>query len=244
MENVNKINPVWRNAFIYGGIAAVLFIIWFFIMRAFGLHDNFRLRYLNFPILFTCAFLCLKKLHRNRNFEVPYLTGLAQSMLIAGVASVLFGVFMFFYLSFFDHALMNHIAANAPFGWLMSPMNMAFWVGHELFGIQVLFSIIVMEYFKLVRNRKGRLLNKNMATFAERPKRKLWGIIYLAIGIIAMIITFASLVNPETYPHISGWLRIDSNHLWRISWAPIIASLFISLGIIKLSEFNRRKWVG
>lgn len=243
MESVNKINPVWRNALIYGGIAAGLFIIWFFIMRAFGLHDNFRLRYLNFPILFTCTYVCLNKLHKQRDYTFSYLSGLAQSMLIAGVSVVLFGAFMFLYLTFIDHALMEHIRTNAPFGWLMGPMSMAFWVGHELFGFQVLFSIIVMEYFKLVRHRMGRLKNVNMATFAERPKRKLWGIVFITLGLIAIIAYVASLINPETYPHISGWLRIDSNHLWRVSWAPVFASLFIALGIINLSEFNRRKWI-
>jgi hypothetical protein len=241
MEKLKKINPALTNALIYGGIAAGLYIVWFLIMRAFGLHDNFRLRYLNFPILFACTYVCLNRLHKATNYTVSYLGGLAQSMMIAGVSVVLYGVFFFIYLKYIDQGLMTHLIETAPFGWLMTPALASFWVGHELFGFQVLFSIIVMEYFKFQQNKRGTLQNINMAHFAERPARKLWGMIFLVISVIALVMTFASLINPTTYPHISGLLRIDTNHLWRISWAPVVAALSMAFAVINLSEFNRRR---
>jgi hypothetical protein len=241
MEKLKKIHPMLSNALFFGAIAAGLYVIWFFIMRAFGLHESFRLRYLNFPILFACTYFCLNRLHKERNYTVPYLSGLAQSMLIAGVSVVLYGAFFFLYLKFFDHALMTHLIQTAPFGWLLTPMLAAFWVGHELFGFQVLFSIIVMEYFKFVQNRKGTLQNINMAHFAERPSRKVWGIVFLLIGVVALGISFYSILHPSTYPHISGLLRIDTNDLWRISWAPVVAAISVALGVISLSEFRRRR---
>jgi hypothetical protein len=241
MEKLNKINPTFRNALVYGAIAAALYVVGFLVMRAFGLHDNFRLRYLNFPILFACTYVCLNKVHKETNYTVTYLGGLAQSMLIAGVSVVLYGVFFFIYLSYIDHGLMDHLIQTAPFGWLLTPALASFWVGHELFGFQVLYSIIVMEYFKFQQHKHGTLHNINLVHFAERPTRKVWGIVFLIIGITALVITFASLMNPETYPHISGLLRIDSNHLWRISWAPIVAALAMAFAVINLSEFNRRR---
>lgn len=229
------------SALLYGSIAAGLYIIWFLVMRAFGLHENFRLRYLNFPILFTCTYFCLNKALRDKNLGLPYLTGLGLSMLTAGVSVVIYGAFFFIYLTFFDPQLLVHLQNTAPMGHLLTPMLAAFWTGHELLAFQVLYSIIVMEYFKLVMNREGSLRNVNMVNFAERPKRKVRGYVLLTVGILAIIYTVYSLINPETYPHVSGLLSIDANNHFRVYWAPIIAAFSVAFGIIQLSGFYRRR---
>lgn len=240
MEKIRKLSPMLSSALFYGAIAAGLFIIWFFVMRAFGLHDNFRLRYLNYPIMFACTYVCLNRMMKDARYTFSYLAGLAQSMMVAGVAVIIFGAFMFLYLRSFDPALMQHLVETAPFGWLMTPMRAAFWTGHEIFGFQVLFSLIVMEYFKMVRNRKGTLKNVNLVNFAERPARKRGGIVLLILGFVAIIATLITLIDPESYPHISGLLKIDSNNLYRVKWLPIIGALCVAGGIIRLSNSFRR----
>lgn len=163
MENVKKYRiPVWRTTFIYGIIAGLLYTVYFLVMRAVGLMENFELRFVNlvFTIIFTVA--ALAKINGKTRNRLEFLTGLAACMLVAGFSYLLFGIFLFVYLRWFDPGFMQYLVENAPFGEWLTPLNTAGWVIHEGFGAMTIIALILVETFKLIQ----------MSTNSPKPQYK------------------------------------------------------------------------
>lgn len=152
MENVKKYKvSILGTALTYGLIAGICYILYFVIMRAVGLMDNFELRHVNLLIMIGFTVLALAKINGKTRNKLEFLTGLGTSMLLAGISFSIFAVFLFFYLKFLDPAFMQYLIANAPFGQHLSPLNTAAWVLHEGFGAQTILSLITVEVFKLIQ---------------------------------------------------------------------------------------------
>lgn len=152
MENQKKYKvSILRTSLTYGLIAGVCYILYFLLMRAFGLMYNFELRHVNLVIMILFTVAALAKINGKTRNRLEFLTGLGTSMLLAGFSFALFGVFLFFYLKFLDPAFMQYLVANAPFGQHLSPLNTAAWVIHEGFGAQTILSLITVEVFKLIQ---------------------------------------------------------------------------------------------
>lgn len=140
-----------RQSLIFSIAAGLCYILYFLIMRAVGLMDNFALRHFNLVIMTAFTVLTLAKINGKTRNRLEFLTGLGVSMLVAGISFGLFGAFMFVYLRFLDPAFMQHIIATAPFGQYLNPINTAGWVIHEGFGSQTILGLITVEAFKLLQ---------------------------------------------------------------------------------------------
>lgn len=163
MENQKKYKvSILRQSFIFGIVAGLCYILYFLIMRAVGLMDNFALRHFNLVIMTIFTVAALAKINGKTRNRLEFLTGLGVSMLVAGISFALFGAFMFIYLRFLDPAFMYHIIETAPFGQYLNPINTAGWIIHEGFGSQVIISLIVVETFKLIQ----------MTTKSPKPQYK------------------------------------------------------------------------
>jgi hypothetical protein len=163
MENEKKYKvSVLRQSLIFGIAAGLCYTLFFLIMRAVGLMDNFALRHVNLLIMTGFTVAALAKINGKTRNKLEFLTGLGVSMLVAGFSFALFGAFMFVYLRFLDPAFMQHIIATAPFGQYLNPVNTAGWVIHEGFGSQVIIGLITVESFKLIQ----------MSTNSRKPQYK------------------------------------------------------------------------
>ena len=149
MENEKKYNfSITNLAFRMAIKAGISYIIIFLLMKLIGLVHIYQLRYINTLVLFLFTVHTLKTIDLRTGNNLEYLTGLAVCIFIAAVSFSLFASFMFFYLKFFDPAFMRYLIEHAPFGSYLSPLNTAAWLITEGLGIQISFTLIIMEYFK------------------------------------------------------------------------------------------------
>lgn len=144
-----------QTAVAYGVFAGVVFVLIIMLARVISMPFILKVRFINFPILFGITYLCLLNLKERYNNRLAYLKGLWCSVLVGGASIAVLSAYIFFYLKFFDKALLEYLIQNAPFGWLLNPTNAAFWPAHELFGAQILYALIIMEYIKYLQAKAG-----------------------------------------------------------------------------------------
>ena len=137
-------NLAFSKALKAGGI----YILVFLLMKLVGLERVYQLRYLNTLLLFLFTMYTLNEINTKTKNHLEYLTGLAVSIFMAVISFSLFAFFMFFYLNFFDPVFMQYLMEHAPFGRYLNPINAAVWLIIEGIGIQISFTLIIMEYFK------------------------------------------------------------------------------------------------
>ena len=163
MEDEKKYQFSVTNIAFKTAIKAVLIYIFIFLfMKLIGLVHIYQLRYLNTLALFLSTQYALKEISLKTDNNLEYLTGLGVSTLIGFVSFSLFAFFMFFYLTFFDPALMQYFIEHAPFGRYLTPLNTCAWLVIEGLGIQLSFTLTIMEYFKWMQHklRSGKELIK------------------------------------------------------------------------------------
>jgi hypothetical protein len=132
----------------YGALIAAGLIAFFLLMVLLDFVRSTELRFLNFFIMLGGLFIALKKYLRSRNYRVNYLEGMVSGTIIGGFASFLFGMFIFFYLSYIDPALMTHIQNEAMFGAYLTPAGGAFLVMMEGSASAAIITFIMLQYYK------------------------------------------------------------------------------------------------
>ena len=117
-------------------------------MKLIGLVHIYQLRYLNTVVMLFITVQTLKEIDVRTQNNLEYLTGLGVSIWIAILSYSIFSFFMFFYLRFLDPSFMQFLIEHAPFGRYLNPLNASSWITIEGTGIQLVFTIVIMEYFK------------------------------------------------------------------------------------------------
>jgi len=96
-------------------------IVFFLLMKFLNLVTIVELRFVNFFILLIGIRYMLLVRRRDNQGKLEYLSGMMLGFMTAITASVIFSLFVFLYLSFIDHALMQYIINTQPFGSYLSP---------------------------------------------------------------------------------------------------------------------------
>jgi hypothetical protein len=129
-----------------GSGAAVVMMLYFLVMRAFGLHEVIELRYLNVIIMFVAVLITIKR-HKTVQGRVKYLEGLRVGFLTSLAAAGLFMVFLIIYL-INDPPFVHYLNQHAFLKDEMGPVALA---GHAFLECLIsgsIFGFICMQYFR------------------------------------------------------------------------------------------------
>jgi hypothetical protein len=143
-----------RSTITFGIITGISIIIYWLFLRFTGLAFSLLdLRHVSVLILFFFTYRNIKRISSLSHAPPGHFTGFGVSMLLGATAYGISSAFLFLYLHV-DKRFMNFLKEEGPFGQYLDPMNVAFWELSEGLGMQVIFSLIVMELFKAL-NRKN-----------------------------------------------------------------------------------------
>ena len=92
-------------------------------------------------------YLALKKFKQSHDQHLNYFRALITGVATGGIASAIFAVFIFAYLSI-DSNLMQGIIENEPMGRYLNPYITAFMVALEGFFSGLLFTFIIINYLE------------------------------------------------------------------------------------------------
>jgi hypothetical protein len=138
-NNPNRI-PESYGLKIAGGLIA-----FFLIMKVLGLAHHYELRFLNVFIQVGGIFFALKKFKQTHEEHMNYFRALITGVATGAVASVMFALFLFVYMSV-DGAFMQGIIENEPMGRYLNPYITAFMVALEGLFAGLLFTFIIINY--------------------------------------------------------------------------------------------------
>jgi len=138
-NNPNRI-PESYGLKIAGGLIA-----FFLIMKVLGLAHHYELRFLNVFIQVGGIFFALKKFKQTHDEHMNYFRALITGVATGAVASVMFALFLFVYMSV-DGAFMQGIIENEPMGRYLNPYITAFMVALEGLFAGLLFTFIIINY--------------------------------------------------------------------------------------------------
>jgi ABC-type enterobactin transport system permease subunit len=138
-NNPNRI-PESYGLKIAGGL-----IVFFLLMKVVGLAHHYELRFLNVFIQVGGIFFALKKFKQTHEEHMNYFRALITGVATGAVASALFAVFLFVYMSV-DSAFMQGIIENEPMGRYLNPYITAFMVALEGLFSGLLFTFIIINY--------------------------------------------------------------------------------------------------
>lgn len=129
----------------YGLRIAVGLIVLFFVMKIAGLTHVVELRLLNLFILIAGIYLALKKFKSTHEQHLNYFRALSTGVTTGAIASLLFGLFLFLYLSV-DASMMKAIEEHDPMGRFLNPYIAAFIVALEGVFSGLLVTFILINY--------------------------------------------------------------------------------------------------
>lgn len=138
-NNPNRI-PESYGLKIAGGL-----IVFFLLMKVVGLAHHYELRFLNVFIQVGGIFFALKKFKQTHEAHMNYFRALITGVATGAVASAVFAVFLFVYMSV-DSAFMQGIIDNEPMGRYLNPYITAFMVALEGLFSGLLFTFIIINY--------------------------------------------------------------------------------------------------
>lgn len=130
----------------YGAFTAVGLLIFFFIMRLLDLLYVVELRVFNVVIMVIGINMAVKELKKRSPETFTYFKGMGTGVLTGIIASILFGLFVFIYVSFIDTGLMQSIIENEPMGRFMNPYIVSVIIAVEGIASALLVSFILMNY--------------------------------------------------------------------------------------------------
>ena|SRR5579871_2239185 len=142
MSIFNNPNRIPEN---YGLRIAGGLIIYFVVMHLAGFGHHVELRLLNLVILVFGIYFALKKFKESHGAHINYFRALVTGVATGGVASVVFGLFMFIYMQF-DSGLMQSIIENEPMGRYLNAYMVAFIVALEGFFSGLLVTFVLINY--------------------------------------------------------------------------------------------------
>ena len=147
-------NSIERVGLKVGLLTLLALIAYFFLMKALGLAHIFELRFFNFIILALGICYGIQKLKEALNEKDFYLKGLSEGMFISFVAVTLFGVFIGFYLEYFDVKLLEDIKLNSTMGNYMNGLTIFIVITSEGIASGVIITLIAMQYYKVSGEKK------------------------------------------------------------------------------------------
>jgi hypothetical protein len=159
MENQKKIDAkalnkiIVRNAF----IAALVYILYFFIMKVAGLIYITELRFINYALYAIIGYYALKAVKRDGGGTIYYLQGLGVSFIVGALSFVFFGIFVFFYSlinPFFNETIWSMYPTANVLGQFTAP----FLIASEGIGMSVILSLCLMQYFRIFTTRRRKFL--------------------------------------------------------------------------------------
>jgi hypothetical protein len=139
---LNNPNRIPEN---YGLRIAAVLILFFLIMKLVGLGHHAELRLLNLVILTVGVYLALKKFKQTHSDHLNYFRGLIMGVATGGIASAIFGIFLFIYMKL-DSDLMQSIIENEPMGRYLNPYIAAFIVVLEGFFSGLLVTFVILNW--------------------------------------------------------------------------------------------------
>jgi hypothetical protein len=138
-----------RLAIITGLYICGAMILYFMLMAFFGLAAISELRFLNFVIAGAGAAIAIKYYNRRTESHIRYLEGLNLCFTAILASALFFAVFIFFYFSVVDPALLNVIKTDAPMmGKYLTPFSASISVIAEGIVSGLILSFALMQYFK------------------------------------------------------------------------------------------------
>jgi Protein of unknown function (DUF4199) len=138
-NNPNRI-PESYGLKIAGGLIA-----FFLVMKLLGLAHHYELRFLNVFIQVGGIFFALKKFKQTHEEHMNYFRALITGVATGAIASVVFALFLFVYMSV-DSSFMQGIIENEPMGRYLNPYITAFMVALEGLFAGLLFTFIIINY--------------------------------------------------------------------------------------------------
>jgi hypothetical protein len=142
MNLFNDPNRIPEN---YGLRIAAGLIVYFVIMKIVGLSHHVELRLMNLVILTAGIYLALKKFKLTHTDHLNYFRGLIMGVATGGVASLVFGVFLFIYMKL-DADMMQSIMENEPMGRYLNPYMASFIVVLEGFFSGLLVTFVLLNW--------------------------------------------------------------------------------------------------
>lgn len=131
----------------FGALTFIGLTVYFLLMKLLNLFQIVELRYLNFFIMVTGIVMALRYYKKHSPSHLAYLEGLGLGTLTAGVASVPFAIFIFFYLQT-DAEFMALINQKEDFGKYLNPYIIGFLIAFEGICSGVMISFGLMQYMK------------------------------------------------------------------------------------------------
>ncbi|MBA4056289.1 MAG: hypothetical protein C0490_16360 [Marivirga sp.] len=142
MNIFNDPNRIPEN---YGLRIAGALILYFIIMKIVGLGHHVELRLMNLVILTAGIYLALKKFKLTHTDHLNYFRGLIMGVATGGIASLVFGIFLFIYMQV-DIDMMQSIRDNEPMGRYLNPYMSAFIVVLEGFFSGLLVTFVLLNW--------------------------------------------------------------------------------------------------
>ncbi|MBR9997345.1 MAG: DUF4199 domain-containing protein [Cyclobacteriaceae bacterium] len=143
-DSIEKIGIRW------GLITFILLSVFFLLMKLIGFVNILELRFLNAFIMFFGCYMAIKTAKNNLK-QFKYFKGLAVGGLNGLVASLIFILFGFLYVSFIDPDFRHEIKLNEPLGLYFDIYVALFQIFMEGVGSGFLFSFIIMQWMKKPR---------------------------------------------------------------------------------------------
>ena len=129
----------------YGIKTAGGMIAYFFLMQVLGLSHHVELRLLNLFIQVGGIYYGLKFFKNSHEDHLNYFRGLITGVATGAVGSVLFSLFLFFYMKI-DSSLLQSIQENEPMGHYLNEYMSAFIVAFEGVFSGMLVTFVLINY--------------------------------------------------------------------------------------------------
>jgi hypothetical protein len=132
-----------------GLLLAACLTAYFLLMKVLGFVEIQGLRVLNIFIVFAVLVYTIRTYRLRAGSTVVYLEGIALGFYTVAIGAVVFAIFLFIYLRLLDHALYEHLKANAPMiNDYFSPLLASITVMAELMIAGLILSFALMQYYK------------------------------------------------------------------------------------------------
>lgn len=132
----------------YGAIAALLYIVYFFIMRMAGLIQQTEFRYLNYVLYGVAGFFALRKAKMKLGGRLSYLQGLGIGFMTGAVSFLLLGGFITLF-ALLSPEFTTVVLKETPATFDYTPLRAGFLVVSEGVTFSIIISLCLMQYFKM-----------------------------------------------------------------------------------------------
>lgn len=129
----------------YGLRLAAGLILYFLLMKVTDLAHHVELRLLNLFILVAVVYFALRKFKETHQDRLNYFRALITGVTTAAIGSILFAVFLFFYMVM-DSEMMQSIMDNEPMGRFLNPYIASFIVALEGVFSGLLVTFVLINY--------------------------------------------------------------------------------------------------